>query len=233
MCDFPGVRQYTWLKANSNNMSGARLDRFYVEKGNRGSFFSSSISPSFLSDHHYVSIVVSVSLSKSYISHWRFNNRLLQDCTFIHSFNLFWKAWREERCNFQLLSQWWDVGKTQIKSFCQQYTAHSAGMLKARMKSLEQDILGQSSDCTHNNSTFIDSVANDKLLLKNLLEERGKTALLRTRFAQLNDMDAPTSFFFGLEKKAKGTEEFSSVENTRWRCDNRSTGNSILCSFLL
>ncbi len=61
------------------------LDRFYVENGNRGSFFNSSISPSFLSDHHYVSIVVSVSPSKPYKSHWRFNNRLLQDCTFIHS----------------------------------------------------------------------------------------------------------------------------------------------------
>lgn len=64
------ARQYTWLKANSNIMSGARLDRFYVEKANRGRFFSSSISPSFLSDHHYVSILVSVSLSKSYNSHW-------------------------------------------------------------------------------------------------------------------------------------------------------------------
>ncbi len=159
-----------------------------------------------------MSIVVSVSLSKSYNSHWRFNNRLLQDCTFIHSFNLFWNAWREERCNFQLLSQWWDVGKTQIKSFCQQYTANSAGMLKARMKSLEQDILGQSSDCTHNNSTFIDSVANDKLLLRNLLEERGKTALLRTRFAKLNDMDAPTSFFFGLEKKPREQKSFHQLK---------------------
>lgn len=97
---------YTWLKANSNNMSGARLDRFYVVKGNRGRFFSSSISPSFLSDHHYVSIKVSVSFPRFSKSHWHFNNRLLQDCTFIHSFNLFWKTWREERCSFQSLTQW-------------------------------------------------------------------------------------------------------------------------------
>ncbi len=32
------------LQANSNNMSGARLDRFYVKKGNRGRFFSSIFS---------------------------------------------------------------------------------------------------------------------------------------------------------------------------------------------
>lgn len=209
---FPGVRQYTWLKANSNNMSGARLDRFYVVKGNRGRFFNSSISPSFLSDHHYVSIKVSVSIPRFSKSHWHFNNRLLQDCTFIHSFNLFWKTWREERCRFQSLSQWWDIGKAQIKTFCQQYTTHSTRALKEKMKSLEKDILGQSSESTHNNSSFIDSVARDKILLKSLLEERGKTALVRTRFAQLNDMDAPTVFFFGLEKKSREQKIFHQLK---------------------
>lgn len=209
---FPGVKQYTWLKANSNHLSGARLDHFYVEKGNRSKFFKSSISPSFLSDHHYLSIVVSVSFPRILKSHWHFNNRLLQDCTFIHSFNLFWKAWREERCKFQSLSQWWDIGKVQIKYFCQQYTAHSTRVLKEKMKSLEQAILGQSSDCTNSNSTSIDSVAKDKLLLKNLLEERGKIALLRTRFTQLNDMDAPTVFFFGLEKKSREQKIFHQLK---------------------
>lgn len=58
---FPRARQYTWLNANSNNVSGARLDRFYVKEDNRGRFFSSTISPSFLSDHHYVSVVVCLS----------------------------------------------------------------------------------------------------------------------------------------------------------------------------
>jgi len=209
---YPGVRQYSWLKANSNNMSGARLDRFYVAKDNRGKFFNSSISPSFLSDHHYVSIKASISLPKFSNSQWHFNNRLLQDCTFIHSFNLFWKTWREERCSFQSLSQWWDIGKAQIKTFCQQYTAHSTRALKEKMKSLEEDILGQSSDSTLNNSSSIDSIARDKILLKNLLEERGKTALLRTRFAQLNDMDAPTVFFFGLEKKPREQKIFHQLK---------------------
>lgn len=199
-----------------------------VLEGTRGRFFNSSITPSFLSDHHYVSVVVSVCLSKPFKSHWRFNNSLLQDCTFIHSFNLFWKACREERSHFQSLSSWWDVGKTQMKCFCQQYTAHNAGMLKARMKSLEQAVLGQSSDCT-NNSTFTDSVANDKLLLKNLLEERGKDAFLRTRFAQLNDMGAPTSFFFGLEKKPREQKSLHQL-----KVPGRGViTDSILCPFIL
>lgn len=44
---FPGVRQYTWLKQNSNELSAARLDRFYVKANNRGRFFGVSISPNF------------------------------------------------------------------------------------------------------------------------------------------------------------------------------------------
>jgi len=117
---FPGVRQYTWLKKNSNTLSGARLDRFYVRKRHRDRFFNSCISPSFLSDHHYCSVSVSVVSSKIYKSQWHFNNRLLQDHNFLQSFTIFWESWREERNRFQSLSQWWDIGKVHIKIFCQQ-----------------------------------------------------------------------------------------------------------------
>lgn len=80
------------------------------------------------------------------------------------------------------------------------------------MKSLEKDILGQSSESTHNSSSFIVFVARDKILLKSLLGEQGKTALVRTRFAQLNDMDAPTVFFFGLEKKSREQKIFPEIQ---------------------
>lgn len=201
---FPGVKQYTWLKMNSNALSGARLDRFYVAKCNSGRFYNSLIVPSFLSDHHYISVAVSVLSSKTYKSHWHFNNRLLQDHSFIHSFNLFWQSWREERCSFPSIRQWWDMGKVHIKLFCQQYTAHNTRTLKEKMKSLEEDILRQSS---HGDSA--DSIERNTFLLKTLLEEQGKAALLKTRYSQLNEMDAPTAFFFGLGKKNKRTEVFS------------------------
>ncbi len=191
------------LKTNSNALSGARLDRFYVAKSNSGRFYNSVIVPSFLSDHHYISVAVSVLSSKIHKSHWHFNNRLLQDHSFIHSFNLFWQSWREERCSFSLLSQWWDMGKVHIKLFCQQYTAHNTRTLKEKMKSLEEDILRQSS---HGDSA--DSIERNTFLLKTLLEEQGKTALLRTRYSQLNEMDVPSAFFFSLEKKPREQKYF-------------------------
>lgn len=221
---FPGLRQYTWMKVNSNNMSGARLDRFYTEARNRARFFRNSISPTFLSDHHYISMAISVESTKSYKSLWHFDNRLLQDHVFIHSFHLFWDSWREERVNFQSLSQWWDVGKIQIRIFCQQFTAHSRGALLEKMKALEEEILGQSSQST-TSSTSTDSFERNKFLLRNLAEEQGKTALLRAKFTRLNDMDSPTAFFFGLEKKNNSTQASSSTETPRWTSIDNTNRN--------
>ncbi len=92
---FPKIRQYTWLKMNCNIISAARLDRIYVQKGRRGRFvFYSKINPTPISDHYYVSVMVTIS-NTSYRSYWHFNNSLLQDRTFVHLFPFFWRAWRE------------------------------------------------------------------------------------------------------------------------------------------
>ncbi len=162
---YPHVKQYTWLKINSNKVSAARLDRFYTDKCNKGRFFSNRISPTSISDHHYISMS---SLSpKSYKSHWHFNNALLQDHIFEHSFGLFWKSWREERGSYSSLSQWWYLGKVQIKAFCQQYTTNNTETLKVKMKMIEQEILQQSLY----NQGGGDIIKENKGLLKDLLEE--------------------------------------------------------------
>lgn len=88
-------------------MSAERLDRFYVKANNRGRFLGVSISPNFLSDHHYISMTVSIPCIKSFFTYWHFNNNLLQDNNFIHAFHSFWKAWKErKRDSFSSLSRW-------------------------------------------------------------------------------------------------------------------------------
>ena len=198
---FPTVRQYTWMKGQSNVISAARLDRFYVQRCNRGRFSQSCIFPFPLSDHHYISVAVSCTPVTHHRSYWHFNSRLAQDHLFVHSFTLFWEDWRERQSEFKSLSQWWDIGKVQIKVFCQQYTARNTSSLKSRVDFLEQEILKSS------RGTVGDGAAEDlernQLLLRNLMEERGRGALVRARYVQLNDMDAPTAFFFGLEKQSR------------------------------
>jgi len=116
---FPQTRQYTWVKINSNMVSGARLDRIYVQKSKRDHFYNSCIFPTALSDHHCLSIDFFTAESTCKNFFWKFNNRLLLDQNFVHSFTYFWEIWRESKTKYTSLSQWWDIGKTQIKLFCQ------------------------------------------------------------------------------------------------------------------
>ncbi len=134
---FPKSRQYTWLKMNCNIISAAKLDRIYVQKGRRGRFFDSKNNPTPISDHYYVSVMVKIS-NTSYKSYLHFYNSLLQDRTFVHLFPFFWRAWRERKTEFKSLSQWWDIGKIQIQSFCQQYVNNNVKEIQKKTEQLEK-----------------------------------------------------------------------------------------------
>lgn len=72
---------------------------------NRGRFFNSYISPTSLSDHHhYIAVTMSITQNTSYHNYWWFNNRLLQDKSFIEFFIQFWGEWRERKAQYKTLS---------------------------------------------------------------------------------------------------------------------------------
>lgn len=75
------------------------------------------------------------------------------------------------------------------------------------MKILEQNILQSNFQGNNDDSSFTD-IERNKFLLKNLLEERGKGALIRARYTHLNEMDAPIAFFW-TRKKVQRQEVFS------------------------
>ncbi|KAJ4933329.1 hypothetical protein JOQ06_030161, partial [Pogonophryne albipinna] len=70
------------------------------------------------------------------------------------------------------------------------------------MKDLESDIVElETISETTGDRGYIEILKEKKMALANLLDVKGQGALVRSRFLNTNEMDAPTSFFFGLEKK--------------------------------
>lgn len=61
------------------------------------------------------------------------------------------------------------------------------------MKILEQNIV-QSNSQGNNDSSFT-YIERKTFILKNLLSEIGKGALIKARYTHFNEMDAPTAFF--------------------------------------
>ena len=136
---FPNERQYTWVKIVDGRVSAARLDRFYLSQGLRSKLTDSVIRPVGFSDHHLITVTIFLKQEVNR-SQWHFNNKLLQDETFCGNFKILWQKWKEKQLSFESLNKWWEVGKAQIRIFCQQYTSFSSVVLKQAIKEVEEAI---------------------------------------------------------------------------------------------
>ena len=108
---------------------------------------------------------------------------------------------------------WWEVGKAQIRVFCQQYTSHSTSRIKAAIQELEVSIRNIEKG-SHRvlDPTTGHRLQEKRLELSSLLQERVKGALVRSRFLQLKDMDAPSSFFFNLERSVAQRKQMTCLK---------------------
>lgn len=213
-----GVRQYTWLKVSSNQVSGARLDRFYLGKIWNNKVMNVSILPNGFSDHHMIIFDFNLKKVVKPCYFWHFNVKLLQDIRFCEKFQFFWDDWKLKKDTFENLSLWWDVGKANIRIFCQNYTSHTTALMKTTVKSLQRDIASLEKDILINNGT----VNNERLNKKKeelgiFLQEKVKGALIRSRICSIKDMDAPSAYFFNLEKKSVLQKQLCHI-----RCPNGS-----------
>ena len=117
-----------------------RLDRIYISHSLRPKLSDSSIIPVGFTDHHLITATLTPFHKGKTSSYWHFNNELLQDSDFCQQFRFFWENWRSKKGNFSSLSQWWEVGKAQIRFFCHQCTAYSTARVKAPIQKLEGEI---------------------------------------------------------------------------------------------
>ncbi len=195
-------KQYTWAHARDNVLSLARLDRFYVFKHHAGIFKNCCIFPVGFSDHCMVQCSFILNSVKPKSAYWHFNLTLLDNKEFIRTFKLFWGDYRTKKASFQSLQKWWDFGKVQIKQYCQQYAQNSTKALNQSMKDLETDIIKiqELAESTKQQS-YLKILSKRKNQLAELLGVKTQGALVRSRFVSLDQMDAPSKFFFSLERK--------------------------------
>ncbi len=111
------TKQYTWVKILDSIVTGARLDRIYVNKSDNNRLMVVGISPCSFSDHHIVTIDFNTTRVLRPKSYWHFNVKLLNYKFFCEIFKCFWEKWKLQKEHFENVIQWWEVGKVQIKIF--------------------------------------------------------------------------------------------------------------------
>ncbi|KAL7842571.1 hypothetical protein SRHO_G00242600 [Serrasalmus rhombeus] len=100
------------------------------------------------------------------------------------------------------VQQWWDVAKVQIKVFCQQYTFNVTRDIIRSLKALEIEIVAlQCLREATGHQEHITALKRKKAVLADLLGITAQGALVRSRFRNVTELDAPSKFFFGLERK--------------------------------
>ncbi|KAI4877209.1 hypothetical protein NFI96_028665 [Prochilodus magdalenae] len=208
----PQVKQYTRVRVSEGRVSAARLDRFYVSCSVRHRNGQSGISPTGFSDHHLctVDFLFVTHVRKGCV--WYFNRKLLQDKVFCESFKVFWHEWASRKGEFETLIQWWEVGKSQIRTFCQDFTSYSTATLRTAIQALELDI-ARIYDLLINQSAsgLQTDLASKQKELAAILHEKAKGAFVRSRYLSMNDMDAPTAYFFDLERSTAGHQALVSL----------------------
>ncbi len=85
------TKQYTWVKILDSIVTGARLDRIYVNKSDNNRVMNVGISPCGFSDHHIVTIDFNTTRVLRPKSFWHFNVKLVNDTFFVKIFNVFGK----------------------------------------------------------------------------------------------------------------------------------------------
>ena len=196
------VRQYTWAHVRDSFMSLARLDRFYCFKHQLNVFKGCVIVPVGFSDHSLVLCSIFIANLKPKSAYWHFNTSLLCDINFKQVFTVFWNNFRLQKQHFHDLREWWDYGKVVIKQLCQQYTFNVSRHITQSIKELEREILELQGlvDSTGDQS-HVRVLKSKTSALNDLLGVRAQGALVRSRFQSLTQMDAPSKFFFSLERR--------------------------------
>ncbi|XP_067877586.1 uncharacterized protein [Heterodontus francisci] len=193
----PDSSAFTWRSGGG----GSRIDRLYFSQAyvSRVSAASMRLVP--CSDQRLVWAEFTPLRTRAGSAYWHFNKRLLEDVRFWDSFCRFWADWRRKRGAFPSLRLWWDVGKTHIRIFCQEYAKGSTKRRKAEIACLEREVLDLESRL---GDTVVDPALwqayKEKGALRDLQLIGSRGVYVRLRIQILEDLDCASPFFYSLEK---------------------------------
>ncbi|WAR30641.1 YTX2-like protein [Mya arenaria] len=128
---------------------------------------------------------------------WKMNTSILENPEYVKRFELFWKGWTKQKCNFSTLTSWWEIAKIRIKEisidFCKELNKSKTG-IKQLEKTMEQLKQKQLTD---------DICSEIQLLsekIKDHYKNQAKAAQIRSRAKFITENEKSTAYFFNLEK---------------------------------
>ncbi|CAM2118464.1 unnamed protein product [Caretta caretta] len=193
---------FTFVRVEAHRSHHSRLDRIYLSRFHLSQAHSSAVRPAPFSDHHLVTVTVSLRAERPGPAYWHFNNSLLEDESFVMSFREFWLAWREQWRAFPSVRRWWDLGKVRAKLFCRDYTRGTSRRRNAAIEQLEREVLEMERRLATDpkDPSPCGACREKREELRALEDHRARGAFVQSCIRLLREMDRGSRFFYALEK---------------------------------
>ena len=107
-----------------------------------------------------------------------------------------WEGWKLQKPLYQDITQWWDLGKTHIRTLAKNFSIERSLSQKCRLDDLESEI-------SFLQNSLSDPVKLNNLVLehRNILAEKSEGARIRSRLKWWEEGEKSTKYFHGLEKR--------------------------------
>lgn len=105
-----------YTKNRTNSITHAsRIDQIYISIHALENINDFSYIPAPFSDHFSMHLAFKLTCNKT--AYWIFNNNLLKSPSLNRQIRELWSDWKACKSSFQSISDWWELGKSKIKSF--------------------------------------------------------------------------------------------------------------------
>ena len=160
---------------------------------------SVEISPFLRSDHQcaYLSILLPMGTQRG-PGLWKFDASLLNNVAFCDGVQEFWTAWRLKRSSFSYLSNWYEAGKVQLRTFVREFSRSLASDQQRRFNELSSQLadLQQHVDSGDQCSSPLERTRAE---LDSYLLNQARGAQLRAQTREAIEGERSTSYFLRKE----------------------------------
>ena len=188
----PEALRYTWARPKQKIAS--RLDYFLIDAGIEAWTKTIKIKEGYKTDHKSVELELNPHITCQGSGIWKINNNILRELEFVERMNqiIDETVRKSHRCNKR---DRWEMIKLEAMAFAKQYSRLRAQNFRTAISVLEEKIeYYENSD--HTNPLL----ERSKQDLQEIIEERTRGAIFRSKAQWYNEAEMPTKYFLNLEK---------------------------------
>ena len=194
----PYKKQFSWSTTDQTLQS--RIDRIYVSHDLIPNNPHSTFINFPWSDHDIVTSIITVpDTPQPGPGTWKLNTSLLDDKNYVNIINQFLVQWREEKCCFDELPKWWDMGKLHIKSITREYASNKNRQSKLKVAQAQKELDEEQNKINPNPKIM--QRARD--ILQSHEQEKNEGIFVRSKCQLYEEFEKPTKYFYNLINQNK------------------------------